>query len=159
MSRIDPNSIRARHRDLEVEVIESPGPGGELRITVPGAHAKTLLARLVDEGETAAKRLVDLTVIDRGAGQGERRFEVVYRLHSASRDAAVRVHAVVAEADPSIESVLPLWPGAAWPEREAFDLFGLHFKGHPELRRLLLEPAFEGAPLRKGEPSASGAVR
>ncbi len=149
MSRVEPNSVRARHRDLEVEVAEPARPGAELRITVPGVHARTLLSRLVSEEETAARRLVDLTVIDRGPGREDVRFEVVYRLHSSSRQAAFRVHATLPAADPSIESATALWPGAAWPEREAFDLFGVHFKGHPDLRRLLLEPGFEGAPLRK----------
>lgn len=156
MSRVEPNSIRARYRDLEVEVAEPATPGDELRIAVPGIHAKTLLARLASEGETAARRLVDLTVIDRGPGAEDVRFEVVYRLHSSSHQAAFRVHATVSAADPSIESATALWPGAAWPEREAFDLFGIHFKGHPDLRRLLLEPGFEGAPLRRGAERAEG---
>ncbi|MGB0622075.1 MAG: NADH-quinone oxidoreductase subunit C [Myxococcota bacterium] len=149
MSRVDPNSIRARHRDLGVEVADAVTPIGELWIRVPGAQAKALLARLAAEDETAARRWVDLTVIDRGPGRGESRFEVVYRLHSALHQTGLRVHAIVAEADPSIASVTSIWPGAAWPEREAFDLFGIHFKGHPDLRRLLLEPGFDGAPLRK----------
>lgn len=157
MSRIEANSVRARHRDLEVEVTESANPDDELRIAVPGRHAKALLARLISEEETAARRWVDLTVIDRGPeGGGDARFEVVYRLHSTTHQAAFRVHATVSAADSSIESATVFWPGATWPEREAFDLFGIHFKGHPDLRRLLLEPGFEGAPLRReGVPAGA----
>jgi len=156
VSRVEPNSIRARHRDLEVEVAEPARPDDELRIAVPGPHAKALLTRLVSEEETAARRLVDLTVIDRGPGREDGRFEVVYRLHSSTHQAAFRIHAILSAADPSIESATALWPGAAWPEREAFDLFGIHFKGHPDLRRLLLEPGFDGAPLRRDAERAEG---
>ena len=159
MSRIDPNAIRLRYRDLGVEVAEPADPDEELRIAVPGPGAKTLLSRLASEAETGARRLVDLTVIDRGAELADDRFEVVYRLHSATHQATFRIHAKVAAAEASIESVTSLWPGAAWPEREAFDLFGIHFKGHPDLRRLLLEPGFEGAPLRRDPAPSGGAPR
>lgn len=157
LRRIEPNTIRARHRDLGVELAPAGGPDDELRIGVPGAKARVLLERLANEEETAARRLVDLTVIDRGpASAPELRFEVVYRLYSASRAAALRVHARVDGRDPTIESVTGIWPAADWLEREAFDLFGLHFKGHPDLRRLFLDPSFEGAPLRKDAPSGAG---
>lgn len=150
MSRIDPNSIRSRHRDLEVALAEGASPDDELRITVAGAHAKTLLSRLSSEDGTAARRLVDLTVIDRGpASATAARFEVVYRLFSAAHQASLRVHALVADDPPAIESVTALWPAAGWLEREAWDLFGVQFRGHPDLRRILLDAGFEGAPLRK----------
>ncbi len=148
--RIEPNTIRARHRDLDVEVSQPARPEDELRIVVPGANARRLLERLAGEDETAARRLVDLTVIDRGPEVPRaRRFEIVYRLHSSARQAALRVHALVDAEDATIETMTGVWPAAGWLEREAFDLFGIHFKGHPDLRRLLLDPAFEGAPLRK----------
>jgi len=153
--RIEPNTIRARHRDLDVEVTPAARPEDELRIEVPGVHARRLLERLVAEDETAARRLADLTVIDRGPeAPRARRFEIVYRLHSSARQAALRVHALVDADDATIETVTGVWPAAGWLEREAFDLFGIHFKGHPDLRRLLLDPAFKGAPLRKGARSS-----
>ena len=155
MSRIEPNSIRARHRDLGVEVADIVNPEDEMRIVVPGERAKTLLSRLAAEEESAARRFVDLTVIDRGADAGSARFEVVYRLHSTAHQTALRVHALLGESDASIESVTSIWPGAAWPEREAFELFGIHFKGHPDLRALLLDSGFDGAPLRKSSPAGA----
>ena len=110
------------------------------------------------------QRLVDLTAIDRGpgeAGPGDgqpaaARFEVVYWLASASTRERLRIHVPVAagegETAPTLESVVALWPGADWLEREVFDLFGIVFRGHPSLRRILLEADFEGAPLRKDHP-------
>lgn len=156
MSELNPNSLRARHRDLEVEVAEAPdGGSGELRIAVPSRHARALLGRLYEEESTKARRLVDLTAIDRwgpGPGVVGPRFEVIYRLESLQLSAALRVHAWVDEGETTLESVTGIWPVADWLEREVFDLFGLVFKGHPDLRRLLLEPGYVGAPLRKDSP-------
>ncbi len=154
MSGLDPYSLRSRHRDLGIEVAEQSGP--EMRVTVSVTHAWTLLSRLRDEEEFAMKRLVDLTAIDRG--DEAQRFEVVYRLHSIEREASIRVHVQIdregAEPGsvPTVDSVTSLWPVANWLEREVFDLFGIHFKGHPDLRRLLLDEGFEGSPLRKDHP-------
>jgi NADH-quinone oxidoreductase subunit C len=103
------------------------------------------------------KRLVDLTAIDRGGEQA--RFELVYRLQSVERGSSLRIHVRVegaqgesADAAPFVDSVTSLWPAANWLEREVFDLFGIRFKGHPDLRRILLDEGFEGAPLRKDHP-------
>jgi len=155
LSPLDPKSLRARHRDLGIEVSESSG--SEMRVSVSATHAAALLARLRDEQESGMKRLVDLTAIDRGDAPA--RFEVVYRLQSIDHDASLRVHVRIEEGvgapevvDPVVDSVTSLWPAANWLEREVFDLFGIRFKGHPDLRRLLLDEAFEGAPLRKDHP-------
>ena len=160
MSGLDLEALRTRHSDLGLEIAESGGD--ELRVSISSVHARTLLVRLRDEDETAMKRLVDLTAIDRG---GERaRFELVYRLQSIERDCGLRLHARVegaqteladaarADSVPLVDSVTSLWPAANWLEREVFDLFGIRFKGHPDLRRILLDEAFEGAPLRRDHP-------
>ncbi|MBJ20001.1 MAG: NADH-quinone oxidoreductase subunit C [bacterium] len=155
MSGLDPNVLRTRHRDLEIDVAESSGP--ELRVSVSATQARALLVRLRDEEESAMKRLVDLTAIDRG--EGALRFEVVYRLQSIERDASLRVHAHIPRevdafgvVEPVVDSVTSIWSAANWLEREVYDLFGIRFKGHPDLRRLLLDDGFEGAPLRKDHP-------
>lgn len=152
MSGSELESLAAHHRDLAVEVVASSAAETVLR--VPGRHARELLSRLRDTTEGSPARLVDLAAIDRGAGPD--RFEVVYRLRPAGALAALRVHAVVAEDSdsgvPVIDSMTGLWPVASWLEREAFDLFGIRFRGHPDLRRLLLDPGFVGAPLRKDHP-------
>jgi NADH-quinone oxidoreductase subunit C len=80
------------------------------------------------------------------------RFEVVYHLYSVAHNHRLRVKAGVDEDDPVVPSAVPLWPIANWFEREVWDMFGVRFTGHPDLRRLLLYEAFEGHPLRKDYP-------
>ena len=162
MSRLNTEALRTRHADLEVEVASSPAASSEIRIGVPAYHARELLTRLRDDEESAARRLVDLTVIDRSPARSPR-FEVVYRLYSSEFQAALRVHARLGSKEGSdgpaetADSVVSIWPSAGWLEREAFDLFGIDFRGHPDLRRLLLDSDFEGAPLRKPNAADSAA--
>lgn len=80
------------------------------------------------------------------------RFAVVYHLLSITRNHRLRVKAFVADTDPIIDSVIDIWNSANWYEREAFDLFGILFKGHPDLRRLLTDYGFVGHPFRKDFP-------
>ena len=94
--------------------------------------------------------MMDLTAVDY-LGK-EPRFEVVYHLYSLKFNKRVRIKARVSESDCSIDSVVPVWIGADWFEREVFDLYGITFKGHPELRRILLYEGFQGHPLRKDYP-------
>jgi NADH:ubiquinone oxidoreductase subunit C len=148
MGRIDQDALRARLSDLEIDVSEASEP--ELRLTVDVAGALALLRRLRDDPETAMSRLVDLTAIDRD--QPGKRFEIVYRLHSPGLNQRMRIHLPLEMTHPMVDSVVAVWPAAGWLEREVFDLFGIHFRGHPDLRRILLEADFEGAPLRKDYP-------
>jgi NADH-quinone oxidoreductase subunit C len=94
--------------------------------------------------------MMDLTAVDY-LGK-EPRFEVVYHLYSLKHNRRVRIKAKVSESDCSIDSIVPVWVGANWFEREAFDLYGITFKGHPEMRRILLYEGFQGHPLRKDYP-------
>jgi NADH-quinone oxidoreductase subunit C len=88
-------------------------------------------------------------------GKKEPRFEVVYHLYSLEHRHMIRLRAEVAEDDASIESVVDIWAGANWHERECFDLLGITFNGHPDLRRVLLPDDWEGHPLRKDYPLKS----
>ena len=97
-------------------------------------------------------RLSDLTAIDYLDLGGDPRFAVVYHLMSRSNLARLRVRAQVPEDDPSIASVTGLFPSANWPEREVYDLFGITFVGHPDLKRILLPDDWDGYPLRKDYP-------
>ena len=94
--------------------------------------------------------LADLTALD--WFPTEPRFEVVYSLLSYQLHDRIRIKVQVNGADPYIESVSALWPGASPFEREVFDLFGIRFQGHPDLRRILLPDDWEGHPLRKDYP-------
>jgi NADH-quinone oxidoreductase subunit C len=95
--------------------------------------------------------LVDLTAVDY-LDKRTPRFEVVYHLYSLSKNHRLRVKIPVAGEDPVVDSLTPLWKGANWLEREVWDMFGIRFRGHPDLRRILLYEQFEGYPLRKDYP-------
>src|SRR3954447_5618759 len=82
----------------------------------------------------------------------EPRFEIVYQLHSLDRNERLRLKCKVSGEDPEIDSVYPVWTGADWYEREVFDLFGVKFRNHPNLTRILMPEGWEGHPLRKDYP-------
>jgi NADH-quinone oxidoreductase subunit C len=90
--------------------------------------------------------LADLTAAD--YPKRERRFDVIYQLLSFTRNERLRVKSYVGESE-SIESVMPIWIGADWMEREVFDMFGIRFEHHPNLKRILLPDEWDGHPLRK----------
>ncbi len=96
--------------------------------------------------------LMDLTVVDYLEMHKSPRFEVVYHLFSLGKRHRIRIKAKIDERDPEIDSLISLWPIADWFEREAWDLFGIRFKGHPNLKRILMYEEFVGHPLRKDYP-------
>lgn len=101
-------------------------------------------------------RLSTVTGVDRYPA--EPRFEVVYHLHSLARNARVRVKCRLPGDNPSIESVTSVWRSANWYERETFDLFGIQFRNHPDLRRIMLPEDWDGHPLRKDFPVTGSRV-
>ncbi len=105
---------------------------------------------LRDDPDLLYNFMMDLTVVDY-LGR-EPRFEVVYHLYSLAHNQRVRLKALVPESDLTIDSVVPVWVAADWFEREAYDMYGVVFQGHPNLRRILLYEGFEGHPLRKDYP-------
>lgn len=94
--------------------------------------------------------LLDLTCVDY-MGE-EPRFEMVYHLFSLSNRHRLRIKTRLTEKDLSIQSLTPIWKNANWLEREVFDMFGIQFKNHPDLRRIFMYDGFEGFPLRKDYP-------
>lgn len=90
--------------------------------------------------------LVDLTAVD--WPKREKRFDVILNLYSFAKNERLRLKAMVGE-DETVPSVCTVWPAANWLEREAYDMFGIVFEGHPDLRRILLPDGWEGFPLRK----------
>jgi NADH-quinone oxidoreductase subunit C len=92
-------------------------------------------------------RLSSVTAVD--WYPGEPRFEVVYHLHSIERNQRVRLKCRVSSENPEIGSVTGVWRGANWYEREVWDLFGIRFSGHPDLKRIMMPDEWEGHPLRK----------
>ena len=110
------------------------------------------LRTLRDHPETRCEMLTDLTVVDY-LGRVPR-FEVIYQLCSLTWNHRLRVRVPVPEDDPVVASAVSVWKAANWAEREAFDLFGIRFSGHPDLRRILMYPEFTAHPLRKDYPVA-----
>jgi len=140
--------LRAWNPQTVSEVVEYRG---ETTIVVP---RELLLAAAKHCKENPAldfNLLSDATCVDRFPT--EPRFELNYHLVSLARCDRVRLRTSVSAQQPVIDSVVPVWPGANWLEREIFDLFGVRFEGHPDLRRILLPEGFEGAPLRRDFPT------
>ena len=96
------------------------------------------------------ERISTVTAVDRYPA--EPRFEVVYHLHSVSLNQRVRVKTRLRAENPAGDSVTPVWSGANWYERETFDLFGITFRNHPNLDRILMPEGWEGHPLRRDYP-------
>jgi len=132
------------------EIIETGSQHGNEWARVAPAHWRAVAQFLRDDPVTALNMFIDLTCVDR-LGRAPR-FDVVLHLYSVDKKHRVRLLAGVPEEDPSIDSLVALWPGANWFEREAFDLYGVRFAGHPDLRRILMYPEFVGHPLRKDFP-------
>lgn len=105
---------------------------------------------LKDEPLLCFDMLTDLTAVD--YLPREPRFEVVYQLYSTGQGMRLRLKVAVPEEDPTVDTVSGLWPIANWLEREVWDMYGLRFTGHPDMRRILLYEQFEGHPLRKDYP-------
>jgi NADH-quinone oxidoreductase subunit C len=108
-----------------------------------------------DEPALGFDVLMDLTAVDYLKYPGREdgpRFEVVYHLYSLPHNHRVRLKVRVEEDDAVVPSAVPLWPIANWLEREVWDMFGVHFSGHPDLRRLLMYEEFVGHALRKDYP-------
>ncbi len=106
---------------------------------------------LHDAPEMDFDYLVDLCGVDY-LGKKTPRFEVVYHLYSMAQKHFIRLRAQVPEEDPAVSSVVAVWKGADWHERECFDMMGIRFEGHPDLRRILLPEDWVGYPLRKDYP-------
>ncbi len=130
---------------LEVSVFR-----GETTVVIRREDLLQVGGFLKGEPDLAFDYLTLLTAVDLWAQ--EPRFEVVYQLYSMRYRRRLRLKVRLPSEDPSVDSVVPLWPTANWHEREAYDLMGVQFKEHPDLRRILLPDDWEGHPLRKDFP-------
>jgi NADH-quinone oxidoreductase subunit C len=127
-------------------VVDATAFLGQLSIRIQPPRIVEVCAALKSDSETPFNYLSDLTCVHYPDNK-ETQFEVVYNLYSIPANERVRLK--VATNGESVESVTSVWPSAAWLEREVYDLFGVVFNGHPDLRRILLPPDWEGHPLRK----------
>src|SRR5260370_11032817 len=149
------NSIAAAIDAFDADAIQAGNLGrGELTLEVAAGKIASVCGFL--KYDETFVRLSGLTAVDRYPS--EPRFEVVYHLHSVERNERVRLKCRLRGEDPVIESVTGVWRGANWYEREVFDLFGIKFLGHPDLRRILMPDDWEGHPLRKDYPVTGSRV-
>jgi len=123
-----------------------------LRLYVPASRLIDLLKALRDRCGYALLSEVGGTDYLGYPGRTRSRFEVHYVVRNLDTAAAVIVKAGVDDPDPTLPSAVPLWEGANWMEREVFDMFGIRFEGHPDLRRILMPEEFVAYPLRKDYP-------
>ena len=123
---------------------------GELTVTVTADVLVRVCEFLKTDPDLAFDMLIDLTAVD--MYRPEARFEVVYLLYSLKNTRYLRLKVTVEEERATVPTVTGVWPAANWHERETFDMFGIRFAGHPDLRRLYMPEEFEHYPLRKDFP-------
>jgi len=123
---------------------------GDLTAEVDAAQIVEICRFVRDDAALAFDFLADLTAVDYLGSTP--RFEVVYHLKSLTRGHRLRLKARISEDAARIDSVVGVWRGADWLERETWDMYGMRFEGHPDLRRIYLYEEFEGHPLRKDYP-------
>jgi NADH-quinone oxidoreductase subunit C len=124
---------------------------GETTIVVPRELLRATAQQCQVHAALNFNLLSDATCVDRFPV--EPRFELNYHLVSIPRRARLRLRSYLSAQLPLVDSLVPVWPGANWMEREIFDLFGIRFAGHPDLRRILLPEEFQGFPLRRDFPT------
>jgi NADH-quinone oxidoreductase subunit C len=135
-------------------VLESHSQLGDDTIVLAPGRWKEVCRFLKDNAQSDIDMLTDLTAVD--YPEREPRFEVVAHLYSLSRGHRLRLKARVGDRDGEtveLDTLTEIWASANWLERECFDMLGVKFLGHPDLRRILLYPEFEGHPLRKDYPA------
>tara|TARA_B100000686_G_scaffold347074_1_gene434996 strand:- start:2407 stop:2889 length:483 start_codon:yes stop_codon:yes gene_type:complete len=137
--------------EFSSEVLESHDFRSDQTLTVKRDRMLDLFEFLRDDPRLLMNFLMDVTAVDY-MRKKEIRFEVVYHLYSQKFNHRVRIKIPVTENDCVVESLVSLWMGANWFEREVWDLYGIKFRNHPNLRRILLYEGFKGHPLRKDYP-------
>lgn len=140
------------------EILKAKFPGKIKDVSFPLGDETVIIERdalveicsLLVKEPYAFTMLLDMTCVD--YKDDDERFEMVYHLFSISNNNRLRIKTRLSERDLKIDSLTPIWKNANWLEREVFDMFGVHFNGHPYLRRLFMYDGFEGHPLRKDYP-------
>lgn len=141
-------ALQREHSDWIVGIIEAHG---EVTAIVPALHIVAVCAALKADPAAKFDFLADLCGADRGVEE-EPRFEVNYHLFSTTKHHRLRLKVLLDEAQARVPTVTGVWRTANWHERETFDLFGVVFEGHPDLRRILLPDDWQGYSLRKDFP-------
>ena len=156
MSRLE-TLVRNLAAVLGGRIADTTVARGEVTIVVPAAEHLEVARMLRDHADLRFEQLIDLCGVDYleygGGGRQGRRFAVVLHLLSVTHNWRLRVRTFCPDDElPVVASVTSVWPSAGWFEREAFDLFGIVFEGHEDLRRILTDYGFVGHPFRKDFP-------
>jgi NADH dehydrogenase (ubiquinone) Fe-S protein 3 len=154
MDKISTKTVNEEYLDSLISMLPKIDLKGyvainEITLIVPVENLFPLIIFIRDHSNSKFKILVDITAVD--FPERQERFEVVYNLLSVHHNSRIRVKTSVNEYT-SIDSVTSLYPSANWYEREVWDLYGVYFTGHPNLRRIMTDYGFEGHPLRKDFP-------
>ena len=142
------SALQREHSDWITEIVEAHG---EVTAIVPRARIAEVCAALKSGPDSKFDFLADLCGVDRGQEE-EPRFEVNYHLFSTTKYHRLRLKVLLDEDSARVPTVTSVWRTANWHERETFDLFGVIFEGHPDLRRILLPEDWQGHALRKDFP-------
>jgi NADH-quinone oxidoreductase subunit C len=134
----------------EAAVVSSSVTRGELSIVVTSAALPAFVDYLKNDSGCKFTTLIDITAVDYPGR--DKRFDLVFHFLSMTQNQRIRVKAMVRE-DEIVPSITGVFPAANWYEREVFDMFGIMFSGHPDLRRILTDYGFTGHPLRKDFPT------
>jgi NADH-quinone oxidoreductase subunit C len=138
------------HLKSRSEIIDSKITNGDLTVAVKPQDIVSFLTYVRDNKELRFLQLIDLCGVD--YPDREKRFDVVYHLLSLHQNVRLRIKVMIDENE-IIPSVNDVYPAAGWNEREAFDMYGINFSGHPDMRRILTDYGFAGYPLRKDFPT------
>ena len=143
-------TIRSKFPNLVIEAFENEG---DSMIVIKKERIKDITTALKNDPVFGFNMLMDLTAVDYlHWAEKESRFEVIYNLFSLPKNERLFIKALVKENEPEIDSVASIWPAANWYEREVWDMFGIRFKEHPNLKRILMYEEFTGHALRKDYP-------
>lgn len=145
------NVLERLRRKFGEAIIETSSQHGNDTAVVVRARLREVAEFLRDDPELDFNVPIDCTALD-WLGKRPVRFEVVYHLYSLAKGHRVRLKVAVPESDPTCPSLTDIWRGMNWHEREAWDLYGIRFVGHPNLKRVLMYEEFVGHPLRKDFP-------
>lgn len=148
MAKVVLNRLRRKFGD---DIVDTHGEHGNETVVVRADRLFDIAQFLRDDPELQFDMPIDCTGVDWN-GRREPRFDVVYHLYSTQRHHRVRIKICVSEQDPSCPSLTPVWPGMDWHERECWDMYGVRFVGHPNLKRILMYEEMVGHPLRKDYP-------
>ncbi len=147
-TRREPSVVVAVRERFPDAIEETANFRGQLMVRIRPEALTAVCRYLRDEPEWRFDMLADLCGVDMSRLRDSPRFDVVYQLYSVQHNRRLRLKVSVDEWG-SVESVTPLWPGGNWQERETYDMFGIVFDGHPDLRRILLPDDWHEHPLRK----------